>query len=129
MGEAVLTASNGFRLSICDEIEGGRYALVTLASCIGAAAKNIYGLEMSALCTDLKALHANLSGAAEMEALEADFGIRFEVGPRGGIAIQAWLADLDHATKFYASAQSDQSYIPAFIHDAGALNFRSVMDV
>jgi hypothetical protein len=119
MGTIVLNdGAPGFHLEISDEIEDGRYAQVKLRSNLGQATRNVYSLDLR----KLEVLNRTLTGAVEMEALEHDFIMRFEMKSLGKLQIAAKLMDHLSDSEFRAVGEFDQSYLPTFLKEARQLS-------
>lgn len=118
MTTLTLKSGDGFGLEISDEMESGRYGSVRLRSCLGEASKKVYSLDLDQLVSQLEKMVRALSGAAEMQSLEDDFRIRFEMLSLGHVRVEAALVDHFPSSEFKTAGEIDQSFLPPFIADA-----------
>ncbi len=122
----VALSSGSFRLSISDEIGGGEYALIGLASEIGSAEARVYSLDLEGLVGELDRLVSRMRGDFHFESLEGDFGLKCTFKKLGHIEVDARLSDVGRSSDFYATTTIDQSYLPDFIASARSLNLTTV---
>ena len=120
MTEAALQ-SGSMRSAISDETADRRFARVSLASELGTAASNVYGLDLPPFIAEVERLSRTLTGSASLEGIEGDFRLSLNAGKLGHVKIEARLSDIERSSDFYASGQTDQTHLPDFIRACRAL--------
>jgi hypothetical protein len=71
---------------------------------------------------DLAALHASLSGRAELSPVEGQFGVTLVGNGRGGVSVSGFaLANASYGSKLQYEFELDQTFLPPVVAELKAL--------